>query len=180
MKTLTLISILILGYPSLPSNPAPTSIYEFKAESITGEMIDFSQYKGKKLIIVNTASKCGKTPQYEGLQKLHEKYGDKVTILGFPSNDFGQQEPGSNIEIAEFCKLNYGVTFQMFAKIKVKGEGQNDLYKWLSHKDLNGWNDQVPTWNFCKYLIDKNGKLVQFLESGVTPMDQKIIDFIEG
>lgn len=154
-----------------------SSIYDFKVEAIDGTTIDFSEYKGKKLLIVNTASKCGYTPQYEDLQMLHEKYGDKLVILGFPSNNFMRQEPGSNLEIAEFCTKNYGVTFQMFAKLEVKGKDQHPLYKWLSSKDLNGWNDNAPSWNFCKYLVDENGKLVKFYKSGVKPMDQEIINF---
>lgn len=156
------------------------SIYDFKIEAIDGTTIDFSQYKGKKLLIVNTASKCGYTPQYEDLQKLHELYGDKLTILGFPSNNFMGQEPGTNVEIAKFCKVNYGVTFQLFSKIEVKGKDQHPLYAWLSDKDKNGWNDKAPTWNFCKYLINEEGKLVNFYKSGVKPMDQKIIEFINN
>lgn len=155
-----------------------SSIYDFKVEAIDGTTIDFAEYKGKKLLIVNTASKCGYTPQYEDLQALHEAYGDKLVILGFPSNNFMGQEPGSNLQIAEFCKENYGVTFQMMAKVEVKGNNQHPLYKWLSSKELNGWNDEVPSWNFCKYLIDENGKLVKFYKSGVKPMDQEIIDFV--
>ncbi len=154
-----------------------SSIYDFKVEAIDGTTIDFSEYKGKKLLIVNTASKCGYTPQYEDLQTLHEEYGDKLVILGFPSNNFMGQEPGTNLQIAEFCSENYGVTFQMFAKVEVKGKDQHPLYKWLSNKDLNGWNDDAPSWNFCKYLIDENGKLVKFYKSSVKPMDQEILDF---
>jgi glutathione peroxidase len=171
-RLMTTILILILSLMNI------SSIYDFKVEAIDGTIIDFSEYKGKKLLIVNTASKCGYTPQYEDLQALHEKYGDKIVILGFPSNNFMGQEPGSNLQIAEFCTENYGVTFQMFAKLDVKGKDQHPLYKWLSSKDLNGWNDNAPSWNFCKYLIDENGKLVKFYKSGVKPMDQEIIDFV--
>ncbi len=153
------------------------SIYKIEAEAIDGTSIDFSQYQGKRLLIVNTASKCGYTGQYEDLQKLHELHGDKLVILGFPSNNFMGQEPGTNDQIAEFCKVNYGVSFQMFSKIDVKGEDQHPLYKWLSSKDLNGWNDKAPTWNFCKYLIDENGELVKFYKSSTNPMDEEIIDF---
>ena len=152
--------------------------YQFKLKTINGKEIDFSQFKGKKVLIVNVASKCGFTPQYEDLQQLHEQYGDKVVILGMPANNFGQQEPGSNQEISSFCKLNYGVTFQMFQKISVKGEDQHALYKWLSNKDLNGWNDQAPTWNFCKYLIDENGNLVKFYGSKVKPLSEEILSQI--
>ncbi|MEL7005354.1 MAG: glutathione peroxidase [Bacteroidota bacterium] len=156
------------------------SIYDFEAKAIDGSVIDFESFKGKKLLIVNTASRCGYTNQYEGLQKLHEKYGDKITVLGFPSNNFMGQEPGTNDQIAEFCKINYGVSFQMFEKIDVKGKDQHPLYEWLSSKEQNGWNDKSPSWNFCKYLIDEEGKLVKFLKSGVKPMDDDILDFIQG
>ena len=147
-----------------------SSIYDFKINGLDGKEIDFSQYKGKTLLIVNTASKCGYTPQYEELQKLHETYGSKVTILGFPANNFGAQEPGTNLEIAEFCKANYGVTFQMFEKISVKGEDQHELYKWLKEK-----TGQEPGWNFCKYLVKPDGS-VTFFNSKVKPMDKQILD----
>lgn len=141
------------------------NLYDFKIESIDGKQIDFSQYKGKTLLIVNTASKCGYTPQYEDLQKLHEQYGSKVTILGFPANNFGGQEPGSNVQIAEFCQKNYGVTFQMFEKISVKGDDQHPLYAWLKEK-----TGEEPSWNFCKYLIKPDGT-VKFFKSSVKPME---------
>ncbi len=146
-----------------------SSLYDFKVNSLEGKMIDFSQYKGKTLLIVNTASKCGYTPQYAELQKLHEQYGNKITILGFPANNFGGQEPGTNAEIGEFCKKNYGVTFQMFEKISVKGDDQHPLYAWLKEK-----TGQEPTWNFCKYLIKPDGT-VKFFPSKVKPMDSEII-----
>lgn len=141
------------------------NLYDFKIESLDGKQIDFSLYKGKTLLIVNTASKCGYTPQYEELQKLHEQYGSKVTILGFPANNFGGQEPGTNLQIAEFCKANYGVTFQMFEKISVKGEDQHALYAWLKEK-----TGEEPSWNFCKYLV-KPGGTVKFFKSSVKPME---------
>jgi glutathione peroxidase len=159
MKTLLSI-ILVLSF----------SIYDFKINSLDGKLIDFAQYKGKTLLIVNTASECGYTPQYEDLQKLHEQYGSKITILGFPANNFGAQEPGTNLQIAEFCKKNYGVTFQMFEKISVKGEDQHELYKWLKEK-----TGQEPGWNFCKYLVTPDGT-VTFFNSKVKPMDKQIID----
>ena len=156
-----------------------SSIYDFKMEPLYGgELIDFSQYKGKKILIVNTASECGYTPQYKPLQELHEKHGDKVVVLGFPANNFGKQEPGSNKEIGEFCKLNYGVTFQMFEKISVKGEDMHPLYKWLSQKEENGWNDEAPNWNFCKYLISENGELLKFYGSSIDPMGKEILKTI--
>ncbi|MBS1949928.1 MAG: glutathione peroxidase [Bacteroidetes bacterium] len=147
-----------------------SSVYDFKMNSLDGKSIDFSQYKGKTLLIVNVASKCGYTPQYADLQKLHEQYGSKVTILGFPANNFGAQEPGTNIEIGEFCKANYGVTFQMFEKISVKGDDQHPLYAWLKEK-----TGHEPTWNFCKYLIKPDGT-VKFFASKIKPMDKEIID----
>lgn len=145
------------------------SLYEFKMKSIDGQLIDFAQYQNKTLLIVNTASKCGNTPQYAELQTLHEKYGDRITILGFPANNFGAQEPGSNEEIAQFCEKNYGVTFQMFEKISVKGEDQSALYQWLQEK-----TGKEPTWNFCKYLVKPDGTVVYF-GSGVKPLDNEIL-----
>jgi glutathione peroxidase len=147
---------------------AAGSLYDFKMNAIDGDLIDFSIYKGKTLLIVNTASECGFTPQYEELQKLHEQYGNKITILGFPANNFGGQEPGTNMEIAEFCQKNYGVSFQMFEKISVKGDDQHALYQWLKEK-----TGQEPTWNFCKYLVMPDGT-VKFFDSKVKPMDSQI------
>ena len=111
---------------------------------------------------------------------MHKQFGDKITILGFPSDNFGGQEPGSDEEIASFCKINYGVTFQLFSKIDVKGKNQHPLYDWLSSKDENGWNNESPSWNFCKYLIDEEGTLIKFYKSGTNPFDEEIIDFIES
>lgn len=149
---------------------ASPSIYDFKINSLEGEEIDFSRYKGKNLLIVNVASKCGFTPQYADLQKLHDEFGDKVIILGFPANSFGSQEPGSHDDIAAFCERNYGVKFQMFEKISVKGDDQHPLYQWL--KDKTG---QEPTWNFCKYLVKADGT-VKFFPSKVKPLDPKILN----
>jgi glutathione peroxidase len=146
------------------------SIYDFKINSLEGKQVDFSAYKGKTLLIVNTASKCGYTPQYEELQKLHEQFGSKITILGFPANNFGGQEPGTNLQIAEFCKANYGVTFQMFEKVSVKGEDQHPLYALLKEK-----TGQEPSWNFCKYLVKPDGT-VTFFSSKVKPLDPQIVD----
>jgi len=146
----------------------PQSIYDFKINSLEGNPIDFSVYKGKTLLIVNTASECGYTPQYADLQKLNETFGDKVVILGFPANNFGGQEPGSNQQIATFCQKNYGVTFQMFEKISVKGDDQHPLYAWLKEK-----TGQEPGWNFSKYLVKPDGT-VKFFKSSVKPMDSQI------
>ncbi len=145
------------------------SIYDFKIQSIDGKEIDFAQYNGKTLLIVNTASECGYTPQYADLQELHEKYGNQITILGFPANNFGGQEPGTNVQIASFCKKNYGVTFQMFEKISVKGSDQHPLYKFLKEK-----SGKEPSWNFCKYLVKPDGT-VKFFASGVNPGDDAIL-----
>lgn len=149
------------------------SIYDFKITSLTGGVIDFAKYKDKKLLIVNTASKCGKTPQYADLQKLHEQYGDRVVVLGFPANNFLWQEPGSNKDIAEFCERNYGVTFQMFEKISVKGSDQHPLYTWLQNK-----TGKKPDWNFAKYVVSEDGETVHFFNSSVQPMDPVVIDKI--
>lgn len=149
-----------------------TSVYDFKMNSIDGEEIDFAKYKGKTLLIVNVASKCGYTPQYKELQQLHESYGGKITILGFPANNFGSQEPGSNLEIAEFCEKNFGVTFQMFEKISVNGDDQHPLFKFLKEK-----TGSEPTWNFCKYLVKPDGTIT-FFPSKVSPMDKEIVDAI--
>jgi len=146
-----------------------TSIYDFKIQSIDGKEIDFAQYNGKTLLIVNTASECGYTPQYADLQELHDKFGSQITILGFPANNFGGQEPGSNTQIASFCKKNYGVTFQMFEKISVKGSDQHPLYKFLKEK-----SGKEPSWNFCKYLVKPDGT-VKFFASGVNPGDEAIL-----
>ena len=143
---------------------APT-LYDFKINALDGRTIDFAQYKGKALLIVNTASRCGYTPQYADLQELHKTYGSKVTILGFPANNFGGQEPGTNAQISEFCQKNYGVTFQMFEKISVKGNDQHPLYAWLKEK-----TGKEPTWNFCKYLVKPDGT-VKFFGSGVNPAE---------
>ena len=146
----------------------PQSIYDFKINSLDGKSIDFTAYKGKTLLIVNTASECGYTPQYADFQKLHETFGNKIIILGFPANNFGGQEPGTNTEIASFCNKNYGVTFQMFEKISVKGNDQHPLYAWLKEK-----TGQEPGWNFSKYLVKPDGT-VKFFSSSVKPMDKQI------
>lgn len=163
------------------NNPTKTSdmFYTFKMKAIDGTEIDFNQFKGKKVLLVNTASKCGYTPQYKELEELHEKMGDRLVILGFPANNFGGQEPGSNSEIASFCEKNYGVTFQLFEKISVKGNDQHPLYQFLSTKSLNGWNDESPSWNFCKYLVDETGQLIKFYKSGVNPMSEEILSAVQ-
>ncbi len=151
------------------------SFYDFKVNDLSGKPVDLKEYKGKTVVLINVASKCGFTPQYADWQKFHEKYGDKIAVLGFPANNFMSQEPGSSEEIAEFCQKNYGVTFRMFEKIEVAGKEKAPLYNWLSNKDLNGWNDQEPSWNFCKYLVNKDGKLTHFFESKITPENPEFL-----
>jgi len=148
-------------------------------KSIDGKEVDFSTYKGKKILIVNVASECGFTPQYSDLQKLHITKGDKVTILGFPSNDFGGQEPGTDAEIKSFCTKKYNVSFEMFAKVTTKGKDISALYQWLSTPELNGWNNESPTWNFCKYLINEHGELLAFYPSSVNPMSEELLSKLE-
>jgi glutathione peroxidase len=164
MKILTFILLMTLFTSSV------NSIYDFKMNSIDGQEIDFKQYKGKTLLLVNVASKCGFTPQYADLEKLHEQFGDKVVVLGFPANNFKGQEPASNAEIAEFCQKNYGVKFQMFEKISVAGADQHPLYQFLKEK-----TGQEPSWNFCKYLVKPDGT-VKFFNSKVAPLDSQIVD----
>lgn len=177
-------TFLLVGFSAKKSDDsskkskAISSFYDLKATSIDGEEISFKKYKGKKVLIVNTASSCGYTYQYEGLQKLNDIYGKDVEILGFPANDFLFQERGSDAEIADFCEKNYGVTFQMFSKITTKGRNQSPVYTWLTNKDLNGWNEKKPTWNFCKYLIDENGNLVEFFDKSVKPMSKEITELL--
>lgn len=174
------IILLLVGLTAKKSNDpvekskAIASFYDLKATSIDGKEISFEQFKGKKVLIVNTASACGYTYQYEGLQKLHDLYGEDVAVLGFPANDFMFQERGSDSDIADFCEKNYGVTFQMFSKITTRGKNQSPVYNWLTNKDLNGWNEKKPTWNFCKYLVNEEGDLVEFFDKSVKPLSKEI------
>jgi glutathione peroxidase len=165
----------LLFFFSAPKNEVPKSIYDFKVEAVDGKTIDFAKYKGKKIMIVNTASQCGNTPQYADLQKLHLKYQDKLVIIGFPANNFGAQEPGSNSEIAAFCQKKYSVTFPMAAKISVKGGDMAPIYHWLTEKKHNGYKDSDVRWNFQKYLINEKGELVAVFEPSTNPMSPEII-----
>ncbi len=149
---------------------SPVHFYSLKATSNSGEEISFEKYRGKKVILVNLASQCGYTPQYAQLEQLHQQNGN-IIVLGFPSNNFGQQEPGSDVEIAEFCKINYGVTFQLFKKDDVTGNSKQPVYQWLSDENKNGWNNAAPKWNFYKYLVDENGNLSKMYSSSVAPQD---------
>jgi len=150
------------------------SIYDFKVEALDGGTIDFAAFRGKKILIVNTASKCGFTPQYEGLEKLYEQYKDKLVVVGFPANNFFSQEPGSNQTIGEFCKKNYGVTFPMAAKISVKGKNIAPIYQWLCNKEENGVMDAKITWNFNKFLLDEQGRIIAKFNSKTAPLSEEI------
>lgn len=158
-----------------------SSFHDLTAKDINGKEYKMSQLKGKKVMVVNVASHCGYTPQYKQLQQLYEMYKDKnFIILGFPCNQFMGQEPGSNTEIMEFCQKNYGVTFPMFEKVDVKGADQSPIYQWLTKKELNKVEDSEVSWNFNKYLIDENGNYVKHFKSGVEPLDEDIVNWIEG
>lgn len=169
------------GNKILQSNkPALTSFYALKAVLNNGSLLDFNSLKNKKVMLVNTASDCGYTAQYEGLQALQEKYKESLVLLGFPSNDFAGQEKGTDEAIAAFCKVNFGVSFPLFKKATVlKKEGQHEVYEWLADNNKNGWNEKAPTWNFCKYLIDEKGNLTHFFESGIDPMGKEIQQAVE-
>jgi len=156
------------------------TIYQFSVTDLNGKEFDFSSLKGKKILVVNTASECGYTPQYKDLQKLYDTYKDKnFVIVGFPANNFGQQEPGSDQEIAAFCEQNYGVTFPMMSKISVKGADMHPVYQFLTKKDKNGYADSEVGWNFQKYLLNAKGELEKIIDSKTLPTDQSVIDWIE-
>jgi len=156
-----------------------SSFYSLSAESIDGKTISMSNYKDKYILVVNTASKCGYTSQYEQLEKLSTQYKDSLFILGFPANDFLWQEPASNEKIKSFCSLKFGVTFPMFAKITIKGKNKHPLYEWLTNPELNGWNNEKPGWNFNKYLIDRNGKLIAHFDAKTEPLSEKITSLLK-
>lgn len=157
------------------------SIYQFIVEDLSGNKFDFSTLKGKKIMIVNTASKCGYTSQYKELEEIYKEYKDKnFVIIGFPANNFLRQEPGTNQEIASFCQLNYGVTFPMMSKISVKGDDMAALYQFLTQKSKNGVEDSVVKWNFQKYLLNEKGELVKIYYSKTKPNDPEIINWIKG
>lgn len=160
----------------MTSSAQSTDLYSYSFIDINGNETSMEKFKGKKILIINVASKCGYTPQYEDLQKLHEKYGDKVTLIGFPCNQFMHQEPGDDTEIKEFCQRNYGVEFLMASKIDVKGADQHPIYQWLTTEELNGVESTKVAWNFQKYLIDENGKYLEKFEPGVKPLDKEIIE----
>jgi len=182
MKIIMLRNILIVLFAMtlshMQAQDLPESIHGFQFTSLEGEKIDLSQYKGKKILIVNTASKCGYTPQYEGLEKLYTENEDKLVVIGFPANNFANQEPGSNDEIATFCEKNYGVSFPMSEKVSVKGEDMAPIYQWLTQKKWNKVKDSEVKWNFQKYLIDENGQLIEVFESAVKPLSYELLSHL--
>jgi len=178
MKTIKLMFLISLMTFSLTGVGQTSGFYDFKVKTLEGKDFDFSTLKGKKVMIVNTASKCGFTPQYEDLENLYEQYGQKLVIIGFPANNFLNQEPGSASEIREFCTQNYGVTFPMMEKISVKGSDMAPLYNWLTSKEKNGVMDSEVKWNFQKYLIDENGKLVDVIYSKEKPGSDKVLAWL--
>ncbi len=182
-KLFSAVAILLLGlFATVQFASAQTqNLHDFTVTTIKGDKLDLSTLKGKKVLVVNVASKCGLTPQYEGLQALYDKYGDEdFTIVAFPANNFGEQEPGSEHEIQEFCTLNYGVKFPMMAKISVKGDDMAPIYHFLTEKAKNGVLDTEIQWNFQKFLIDENGNVVKTIHPRTDPMDDEIVEWIES
>ncbi len=176
----TLIIMSLLSFFSFKGKPT-SSIHQFKVKTLEGEVFDFATLKGKKILIVNTASKCGFTPQFKDLESIYELYKAKnFVVIGFPCNQFKEQDPGSNNEIKEFCSRNYGVSFPMMEKVDVKGDNICEVYKWLTSKDKNGVMNSSVKWNFQKYMIDENGFLVDYAFSFTSPSSSKIIKWIEG
>ena len=181
MKKIVVSLLLAITFSFVSSDKIQPSIHSYSVKTLEGTDFNFSSLKGKKIMIVNTASKCGLTPQYEKLEALYEKYKDQnFIIIGFPSNDFAKQEPGTNVEIGEFCKKNYGVTFPMMDKVKVKGGGMCEIYKFLTDKKKNNFEDSKVKWNFQKYLLNEDGSLVRVVSPTVQPNDSTIVKWIEG
>lgn len=172
-KMLRILSIIFMLFTGTPH-----SIFDFKATTIDGTLLDLGSFKGKKILIVNVASECGYTPQYEGLQQLHEKYKDKLVIIAFPANNFGHQEPGSNSEIQTFCKKNYGITFQIMSKVSVKGDDINPFFKWMTEEPNPDFTGDIK-WNFEKFLFDENGKLMHRYRSKTEPMSDPLTKAVE-
>jgi len=186
MKTLKIATIFLIFTSLLQgcaqekkTNLKPTNMYEIAINSLTGEKIDLNQFKGKKILFVNVASECGFTPQYKDLQKLHETYKDKLVVIGLPCNQFGEQESGTTSQIKSFCEKNYGVDFLMTEKIDVKGENQHPLYAWLTQKEKNGVMSSSVKWNFQKYMVDENGKLIDVFYSITEPLSDKIVKLVK-
>ena len=176
MKSLLL--VLAVAVISLSFNPAAKSIYDFKIKALDGSTIDFSKYKGKKILIVNTASKCGFTPQYDGLEKLYEAHKDNLVIVGFPSDNFANQEFHNDDSISTFCKKNYGVTFPLTTRVDVKGPNTTPVFQYLCNKDQNGVLDATISWNFNKFIIDEHGNLLQHFDSKITPDSPELLKYI--
>ncbi len=181
MKNLLIVVTILFAHTFLTAQDMKQSIHQFKVTDLYGTEFDFSTLKGKKVMVVNTASECGLTPQYEQLQAVYEKFKDKnFVIVGFPANNFGNQEPGNDKQIAEFCKKNFGVTFPMMSKISVKGDDMHEVYQFLTKKAKNGLEDSEVLWNFQKYLLDENGFLVKVISPKMLPNDAEILKWIEG
>jgi len=179
MKKNSLFLVVLLTISLSAQKNMKNSLHQFTVETLEGKTFDFSSLKGKKIMVVNTASKCGLTPQYKDLQALYEQYGqDKFVIVGFPANDFLAQEPGTNEEIGDFCERNYGVTFPMMAKIGVKGKNMHPVYAFLTQKEKNGVMDSKVTWNFQKYLINEEGVLEKVISPRTSPVDPEVIEWI--
>lgn len=177
---LFLMAFSLFGFGKNYAQNIPKTIYEFKVAGLDGKEIDFSQFKGKKILIVNTASKCGFTPQYEGLEELYNQNKENLVIVGFPANNFLFQEPGSNEDIATFCEKNYGVTFPMAEKISVKGKNMAPIYQWLTNKDYNKLENSSVKWNFQKYLIDETGHLIGVFSSKTEPLSDEIVKAVHS
>lgn len=171
---MSIFSVFTSSNKTEKNSETPASLYEVSINSLEGTNLDLEQYKGKKILFVNVASKCGFTPQYEDLEKLQDTYADQLVVIGVPCNQFGGQEPGSPLEIQEFCHLNYGVSFPLTEKVDVKGSKQHPLYAWLTSKELNGTKSSSVKWNFQKYLVDENGQLIDFYYSTTSPTSKKI------
>lgn len=179
-KTYVLMTLILFSlFSSAKAQEPSQSIYDIKINSIDNTPINLSDYKGKKILFVNVASECGFTPQYEDLEKLYKTYKDDLMIIGIPCNQFGGQEPGSAEEIKSFCQVNYGVTFLITEKVDVKGDNQHPLYKWLTEKELNGSKSSSVKWNFQKYLVDEEGKFIDYWYSITKPMSGKITNYLK-
>ena len=177
MKLISLITLIMIFGLSLEAENQ--SFYDLKFKTLEGETVNMVDFKGKKVLIVNTASECGLTPQLEELQALHEEYSGKLVIIGFPSNDFANQEPLEGMEIARFCEDNFGVSFMLAEKVSVKGDEKHPVYQWLTSKEQNGKMDSEVAWNFQKYLISSEGELAEVIDPRTTPMSDKVTDLIE-
>ncbi len=182
MKAINYILCFVISFGLYAQQKKGTmNLHQFTVETLEGEKFDMSTLKGKKVLVVNTASKCGLTPQYKDLQRLYETYGgDNFVIVGFPANNFMRQEPGTNEEIADFCERNYGVTFPMMSKISVKGKDQHEVYQFLTQEEKNGLSDNKVDWNFQKYLVNENGELEKVISPRTSPLDKEIIDWIKA